>query len=191
MIKEISALGEADGGESDGTDASAKLGELMDRLTKLRATVRTGTKQVVVCIPYFVSLYPSFACRPCFSTREGWLAGVLCVSWNGSCCFRSPHKPTPVPAHPPARVCFMQYVASIALDRLNVHTEKEESTHLAKAVRFVSFRCFFFVPCVCGAIRSIGSCDGAHTFRCLGFGSMLLQLAIAETCANVGWWHNG
>lgn len=41
VIKEISQIGDADGGESGGTNASAKLGELMDRLTKLKATVRT------------------------------------------------------------------------------------------------------------------------------------------------------
>lgn len=43
VIKEISRLGDDGGGESDSTDASARLGELMDRLTKLKATV--GAKE--------------------------------------------------------------------------------------------------------------------------------------------------
>eukprot|EP00752_Nemacystus_decipiens_P011839 g10501.t1 len=45
VMKEISRLGEDDGGESDGVDASAKLGELMDRLTKLKATTQEAARE--------------------------------------------------------------------------------------------------------------------------------------------------
>lgn len=66
VIKEVSRLGGGaggDGGESCGSDASAKLDELLDRLTKLKATVRITLHtyvfpfQLVRVLSPFVSWY--------------------------------------------------------------------------------------------------------------------------------------